>query len=80
MCSHPTPSDTRREPPYDWLNGAYNYGPALSAITKAKAKLQGGDTNVMEQLQVAETQIRAAQIWSRGFIGHTYDDTAAPKA
>jgi hypothetical protein len=51
-----------------------NYGPALSAIADAKAKLHAGDTNVMEQLQAAEAQITAAQEWSRRFLGQTHDD------
>jgi hypothetical protein len=57
------------------LSGPYsdNYGPALSAIADAKAKLQAGDTNVMEQLQTADAQIRAAQDWSRRFLGQTHD-------
>lgn len=59
------------------LSGPYsdNYGPALSAIADAKAKLHAGDTNVMEQLQTAETQITAAQEWSRRFLGRTHDAT-----
>ena len=59
------------------LSGPYsdNYGPALSAIAAANAKLHaGGDTNVMEQLKTADTQIRAAQDWSRRFLGRTHDD------
>ena len=58
------------------LSGPYsdNYGPALSAIADAKAKLHDGDTNVMEQLKTADTQIRAAQDWSRRFLGQTHDD------
>jgi hypothetical protein len=58
------------------LSGPYsdNYGPALSAIADAKAKLHAGDTNVMEQLKTADTQIRAAQDWSRRFLGQTHDD------
>ena len=59
------------------LSGPYsdNYGPALSAIADAKAKLQAGDTNVMEQLHTADVQIRAAQDWSRRFLGQTHEDT-----
>lgn len=52
------------------LSGPYsdNYGPALTAIADAKARLQAGDTNVMTQLQTAETNIQAAQTWSRRFL------------
>ena len=59
------------------LSGPYsdNYGPALSAIADAKAKLHAGDTNVIEQLETADAQIRAAQEWSRRFLGQTHDDT-----
>ena len=59
------------------LSGPYsdNYGPALSAIADAKAKLHAGDTNVLQQLQTAETQIRAAQDWSRRFLGQTHDSS-----
>ena len=55
------------------LSGPYsdNFIPALSAITNAKAKVDGGDSNVLEQLQIAETQIRAAVTWSRRFFGDT---------
>jgi len=58
------------------LSGPYsdNYVPALSAIADAKAKLQSGETNVMEQLQTAETQIKAAQEWSEHFLGQTPDN------
>lgn len=38
-----------------------NFGPALQALAHAKAKLRSGDTNVTQQLQAAETQIRAAR-------------------
>jgi uncharacterized membrane protein len=57
------------------LSGPYsdNYGPALSAIADAKAKLHAGDTNIIEQLQTAEIQIRAAQDWSKRFLGLTND-------
>jgi len=53
------------------LSGPYsdNFGPALSAIADAKAKLRVGDTNVWEQLQAADAQIRAAQSWSQRFLG-----------
>lgn len=59
------------------LSGPYsdNYGPARSAIADAKAKLQAGDTNVTQQLQEVDTQIRAAESWSRRFLGNTDDDT-----
>lgn len=58
------------------LSGPYsdNYGPALSAIAEAKTKLQAGDTNVMEQFQRADAQIRAAQDWSRRFLQLPHDD------
>ena len=54
------------------LSGPYsdNYGPALTAITNAQTKLQAGDTNIAQQLQTAETEIKAAQAWSRRFLGH----------
>ena len=53
------------------LAGPYsdNYRPALTAIAEAQAKLQTGNTNVIEQLQAAEAQIRSAQDWSRRFLG-----------
>jgi len=53
------------------VSGPYsdNYGPALSAIGDAKAKLQSGDTNVLPELSKAEDQIRQAQQWSRKFLG-----------
>jgi len=59
------------------LSGPYsdNYGPALSAIADAKAKMHAGDTNITEQLQTAETQIRAAQDWSRRFLGQTHESS-----
>jgi hypothetical protein len=59
------------------LSGPYsdNYGPALAAIAEAKAKLQAGDTNVAEQLKAAEAEIRAAQDWSRRFLGETREDS-----
>ncbi len=46
-----------------------NYGPALSAIGEAKAKLQAGDTNVFKKLGEAESHIRQAQRWTREFLG-----------
>jgi hypothetical protein len=53
------------------LSGPYsdNYKPALTAIAEAKAKLQAGDTNVIEQLTAAQGKIEQAQQWTRGFLG-----------
>jgi hypothetical protein len=56
-----------------------NYGPALSAIADAKAKLRAGDTNLMEQLQTAEAEIRAAQRWTRRFLGQPEDSSPTAK-
>ena len=59
------------------LSGPYsdNYGPAHSAITEAKAKLQTGDTNVFEQLSAAELQIEHAQRWTKRFLGEQVGPT-----
>jgi hypothetical protein len=52
------------------LSGPYsdNYVPALIEISRAKSKLLTGETNVMEHLDAAEFQIKAAQIWSKRFL------------
>ena len=44
-----------------------HYPPALAAIANAKSKLAAGDTNVMELLGEAESQIERARQWSRRF-------------
>ena len=44
-----------------------NYPPALSAIADAKSKLAAGDTNVIQLLHEAESQIERARQWSRRF-------------
>lgn len=46
-----------------------NYPPALAAIAEAKAKVQSGGTNVLEDLNVAQDQIEQAQQWTRRFLG-----------
>ncbi len=53
------------------LSGPYsdNYAPALHSITNARAKLQAGDTNVIEHLNEAEAHVREAQSWARKFLG-----------
>jgi hypothetical protein len=53
------------------IGGPYsdNYQPALAAIAEAKSKIQSGDTNVVENLNVAQVQIEQAQQWTRRFLG-----------
>jgi len=46
-----------------------NYPPALAAIAEAKAKVQSGGTNVLEDLNVAQDQIAQAQQWTRRVLG-----------
>src|SRR5436309_11190311 len=46
-----------------------NYPPALAAIAEAKAKIQAGNTNVLENLNVAQDQIEQAQQWTRRLLG-----------
>ena len=63
------------------IGGPYsdNYPPALAAISEAKTKLQSGDTNVLENLNVAQEQIQQAQQWTTRFLGrqgHTAVDAA----
>ena len=55
-----------------------NYDPALEAIANARAKLRAGDTNILEQLQIAESHIKAAQKWSIHFLGQR--ETNSPAA
>ena len=52
-----------------------NYLPALAAIAEAKAKIQSGDTNLIEHLDVAREQIEHAQQWTVRFLGQK-DDAA----
>jgi hypothetical protein len=46
-----------------------NYPPALAAIAEAKVKIQSGNTNVLENLNVAQDQIEQAQHWTRQLLG-----------
>jgi 3-deoxy-D-manno-octulosonic-acid transferase len=54
------------------LSGPYsdNFQPALAALGEAKAKIQAGDTNVLNNLREAEAQIIQAQRWSERFVGN----------
>ena len=57
------------------IGGPYSddYLPALAAIDEAKAKIQSGDTNVMQQLETIRTGIEHAQRWTVRFLGGTDD-------
>ena len=46
-----------------------NYPPALAAIAEAKTKIQSGDTNVLDNLNEAQSQIFRAQQWTSRFLG-----------
>ncbi len=53
------------------LAGPYsdNFRPARSEIAQAVAKLRAGDTNVIEHLTAADSQIERAEQWSKHFVG-----------
>ncbi len=55
-----------------------NYPPALAAIAEAKARIQSGGTNVLDNLNVAQDQIEQAQQWTRRFLGQK--DVAANRS
>ena len=49
-----------------------NYPPALAAILEAKERIRSGDTNVIGYLDVAQSQIEQARLWTRRFIGQQH--------
>ena len=55
----------------DVLSGPYSddFAPALAAIDSAKAKVQAGDRNIIEELNTARNHLENAQSWAERFLG-----------
>jgi hypothetical protein len=53
------------------LCGPYSddYGPALKAISEAKAKITKGDNEITHELDQAQNHIQHAQDWTQRFLG-----------